>query len=1046
MRGLPNILDGLRRLRTWTLAHKGAGKLRTPLLVTIGCIAVLVLIGRFGLTFVFLSETHRAAIRNAEADVERSARLAETIVNRHLLQVDSALASLPALLKAAAKSGDGSITSERASDLLLSLNFHAYAYRDLMLLTPNGEIWATARPRPRKKPIPIDMSTRSSLKQTTNVFGPFRNTATGEWSLYLAREVQVPGVGPMEAVAEVAVASIYRAMADIADKHGTRIFIERQGGRVVASIPHNEFLIGVPRLRSHPAANPDDVIEARRLTLYSDLAIVMQMDKSLALADWKRDRDNLLVLGMLAGVIVLLIAGGLAAALVHKSRQEAAQKASLAMLEEAVEAMSDGFVMWDQNDRLVACNTSYRKIYEKSAPFIKPGATFEEVVRSGALAGQYPQAGDDIEEFVRGVVEWHANTRGSYERLLPDGRWVLVTEQRTASGGVVGIRADVTKLKQALSELADANERVRDAMTKLQMQNDALRDRDLTLRTQYLLFDTALNNMSHGLLMADPEQRVVVCNSRFRDLFDIPSDARLNGLRLRDVFARHVRSHHEETCVAEIRDRQQELAQGKASGTFVIYMQNGQAIAITQRPTQDGGFVAIYEDVTEQKKAESRIRFLAHHDSLTNLPNRVMFRASLDTMAATLAPGRQEIAILYLDLDRFKDVNDTLGHQTGDALLEIVGLRLRQCLRDSDIVARLGGDEFAVAFVSSDAENGAALLAQRLIDELSKPYAISDHVVSVGVSVGIATVGHGEMDVDTILKCADMALYGAKGKGRGRYCIFEPHMEAELKSRLRSEQDLKAALAQQEFRLVYQPLVDLASERVIGYEALLRWESATRGTVSPAEFIPLAEELNMIGAIGAWCLDEACRTMVALPTDGKLAVNLSPVQLRSDEIVDVVRAALTASGLDPARLELEITESALLEGSEQIIARLHRLHALGVRIVLDDFGTGFSSLNYLRSFPFDKIKIDKVFVGEANSRPDCEAIVQSVVELASRLGMTTTAEGIETKEQLELVRRLGCDEGQGYLFGRPQPILSIVASLEGRGHEVHAEAMKAIAV
>ncbi len=255
------------------------------------------------------------------------------------------------------------------------------------------------------------------------------------------------------------------------------------------------------------------------------------------------------------------------------------------------------------------------------------------------------------------------------------------------------------------------------------MQNDALRDRDLTLRTQYLLFDTALNNMSHGLLMADPEQRVIVCNSRFRDLFDIPSDARLNGLRLRDVFARHVRSHHEETCVAEIRDRQQELAQGKASGTFVIYMQNGQAIAITQRPTQDGGFVAIYEDVTEQKKAESRIRFLAHHDSLTNLPNRVMFRASLDTMAATLAPGRQEIAILYLDLDRFKDVNDTLGHQTGDALLEIVGLRLRQCLRDSDIVARLGGDEFAVAFVSSDAENGAALLAQRLIDELSKPYA-----------------------------------------------------------------------------------------------------------------------------------------------------------------------------------------------------------------------------------------------------------------------------------------------------------------------------------
>ncbi|MDX2205702.1 MAG: EAL domain-containing protein [Hyphomicrobiaceae bacterium] len=1031
MQSLSNIEHRLRRLRTAVTGTATGLDLRTYLTIAIACAVVMLMFTRIGGAFLFLHESRNTALRNAQAEIERSTRLAAANLNRQILQVDSALASLPALLSVDAAPADAAQLQARAARVLLGLNFQASANRDLMLISKSGEVWAAARPRARRRPPPIDLAALQPEKGAMRIAGPVRSPATGEWSIFLARQVHVAGAGDMHAIAEVAVSAITTPLAEIADKHGYRIFIERDDGRVVASIPHDEALIGATRHR--PAAGADGAapIEAERHTLYPDLHLVMQVDTQAALVDWVRDRDKLFLWAGLTGLVAILISVGLLAVLLARARKDAAQNQALSMLEDAVEAMPDGFVMWDGEDRLVACNSSYRQLYKNSASFIKTGATFEEVIRGGVAAGQYPQAGSDTEGFVRGLVEWHRAAQGSFERLLPDGRWILVTERRTKSGGTVGIRTDITRLKQTLNELAEANARVRETMSSLQLHNEALRDRDHTLRTQYQLFDTALNNMSHGLLMVDPQQRVIVCNRRFRDIFNLAPDARLNGMNVHEAIARQCKDF-DQASITEIKRRQDKLSAARENGTFVVHTQNGHAIAITQRPTLDGGFVAIYEDVTEQTRAESRIRYLAHHDSLTTLPNRVMFRANLEGMIASLAPGRQKLALLYLDLDRFKDVNDTLGHQTGDALLEVVGQRLRNCLREGDAVARLGGDEFAVALVSDNAEGAAAALAERVIEQLSRPYGLARQVVTVGVSVGIAIVGEPDIDVDTALKCADMALYRAKDNGRGQFCIFEPEMEAELRSRLMIEHDLKQALANGEFRLAYQPLIDLSEGRIIGHEALLRWDCTARGTIPPAEFIPLAEEMDIIGDIGAWCLEEACRNLAVWQGDTKIAVNLSPVQLRDDDIVEAVRSALATSGLDPGRLELEITESALLEDSEQIVARLHRLHALGVRIVLDDFGTGFSSLNYLRCFPFDKIKIDKVFVTEATTRPDCEAIVRSVVELAGRLGMATTAEGIETPEQLDLVRRLGCDVGQGYLFGKPVSIFAALAGLEAQ--------------
>lgn len=423
----------------------------------------------------------------------------------------------------------------------------------------------------------------------------------------------------------------------------------------------------------------------------------------------------------------------------------------------------------------------------------------------------------------------------------------------------------------------------------------------------------------------------------------------------------------------------------------------------------------------ELRTQHARMSFMAHHDALTGLANRLLFHERLKEALEQRQQRGDEAALLCLDLDHFKQVNDTLGHPAGDALLTAVAKRLLACVRESDVVARLGGDEFAILQRDAGQPERAGALAQRVIETLSAPYDLGDDRIVVGASVGIVIATPEISSADLLLRSADIALYRAKGSGRGTFCFFEEVMNEQVQARREVELDLREALGRSEFEVFYQPVFNLNAKRVVGFEALLRWRHAKRGLVSPSEFIPIAEELGLIVAIGEWVMAQACKEAVNWPDDVKVAVNLSPVQFRSVGLVDAVQRALEGSGLAAQRLELEITESALLEGSEAVLSTLHQLRALGLRTALDDFGTGYSSLSYLRSFPFDKLKIDQSFVREMTSNPDCMAIVIAVLSLAHDLGMTTTAEGVETEEQLELLRRTGCTEVQGFLFDRPRP-------------------------
>jgi diguanylate cyclase (GGDEF)-like protein len=477
-----------------------------------------------------------------------------------------------------------------------------------------------------------------------------------------------------------------------------------------------------------------------------------------------------------------------------------------------------------------------------------------------------------------------------------------------------------------------------------------------------------------------------------------------------------------------IENRIAAIAEGKAL-YLINELPEGQVIAISHRPMLNGGSVAVHEDITERRKAEARIAHMAHHDALTELPNRISFRQEMDKTLTRIERG-ETLAVLCIDLDHFKPVNDTLGHPMGDALLQAVSGRLRAFVRPTDIVARLGGDEFAIVQMSVDQPVGATSLAARLIHEISEPYVVQGHQIVIGASVGIAVAPNDGTDPDRLLKNADLALYRAKEDGRGTYRFFEADMDAKMQARRGLELELRKALALGEFEVFYQPLINLETNRVSGCEALLRWRSPGRGLVPPGEFIPLAEEIGLINAIGAWVLKQACTEAAGWPEQIKVAVNLSPVQFKRGTVVLDVIAALGASGLPAHRLELEITETVLLQDTEATLSILNQLRALGAHISMDDFGTGYSSLSYLRKFPFDKIKIDQSFIRDLSDQPDSIAIVRAIAGLGSTLGIATTAEGVETDEQLEKVRAEGCTEVQGYLFGVPKPANELGALLQ----------------
>jgi diguanylate cyclase (GGDEF)-like protein len=557
-------------------------------------------------------------------------------------------------------------------------------------------------------------------------------------------------------------------------------------------------------------------------------------------------------------------------------------------------------------------------------------------------------------------------------------------------------------------------------------------------RKQYERFNAAVNNMPLGFCMVDDEQRLVATNERFGEIYRLPPDMILPGTPLRTSLEyRAANGHFGDDIGPDFVEQRLAAAREPVPWHITRETRDGRTISVLHQPLAGGGSLSTHEDITARRKAEAQIAHMAHHDALTDLPNRVLFRERL--VKALESVDRGKLAVLCIDLDRFKAVNDMLGHPIGDALLRVVGDRLQASARPTDLVARLGGDEFAIVQTGTEQPFGATALATRLIAEIAKPFGLDGHHVEIGASVGISIAPNDGSDPDKLLKNADLALYRAKSDGRDSYRFFEPDMDAKMQLRRKMEIDLRRALTLGEFEVYYQPLITLKTERISGFEALLRWHHPERGMVPPLEFIPVAEEIGLIGQIGAWVLKRACLEAATWPDGIHIAVNLSPAQFKQRAVVLDVVAALGASGLPAHRLELEITESVLMQDTESTIGILDELRNLGVGISMDDFGTGYSSLAYLQKFPFDKIKIDRSFVNDLSKRPQSIAIVRAVAAMSSSLGMKTTAEGVETEEQLQTLKEEGCTEVQGYLFSKPVPAAQAAELLQG------LKAMKAVA-
>ena len=675
-------------------------------------------------------------------------------------------------------------------------------------------------------------------------------------------------------------------------------------------------------------------------------------------------------------------------------------------LREAIDILPQGIVFLDADGRYILWNKKYSEIYSRSSDLFQPGARLQDTIRIGVARGDYPEAIGREEQWIAERLTRLYQPGERHEQVLADGRCILIEERLTEDGGIIGLRVDITELKQ----------------------------REASFR---LLFDS---NPIPMIVCALDDERILGVNGAAVEHYGY-SRAEFEKLTIRSVQA-----FESEPPWAGERSSDEQAARTwkhvRADGTLID-------LAIYSRHLLYGDQPAVLlalMDITERKRAEARLAFMAQHDGLTGLPNRNLLRQNMDEILQHTRRSSDKAAVLVLGLDNFKAVNDTLGHGIGDKLLRAVAKRLRSTLREVDTLARLNSDEFAIVQSGLTRPEDAVLLARRLLEAIGDPYLFDGHSIVIGASIGIAMAPGDGDESEKLLKNADMALSRAKNDSRGTFSFFEAGMDARAQSRRKIESDLRDAIQNDVLRPYYQPLIDLSTGRITGFEALVRWPDPERGMISPAEFIPVAEETGLINGLGGLMLRRACADAALWPEDVRVAVNLSPLQFRTGNLLSIVMDALKQSGLPARRLELEITETLLLEKSSQVLATLHALRALGVRISMDDFGTGYSSLSYLRSFPFDKIKIDQSFVRDLAANRDAQAIVRSIISLGIGLGVTITAEGVETEAELSWLRAEGCHEGQGFLFSKARPNAEVVGLLKAAQSGITADMGKSAAL
>jgi diguanylate cyclase (GGDEF)-like protein/PAS domain S-box-containing protein len=661
-------------------------------------------------------------------------------------------------------------------------------------------------------------------------------------------------------------------------------------------------------------------------------------------------------------------------------RAEATNK----QLREAIDMLPQGVVVLDREGRYVLWNQQYASIYKKSADLFEIGVRLEDTLRIGVSRGDYPEAEGREEQWIADRIAKLYQPKERHEQWISDGRCILIDERLTSDGGVVGLRVDISELKE------------REASFRMLFEANPVPMFVARKEDMVILSANAAALQHYGFRTEDLSTKT---------LFDLhhPDDHRylesLYGGKADDFAGRtwrHLKSDHTSIDVA-------------------VY-----SSSITQGHVPAILFAAI--DITERKAAEAKVAYLAHHDALTGLANRVSLRERLEDLLTSRKRTGADVAVLCIDLDNFKIINDSMGHAAGDSLLEQLAKRVQDELRADDIAARLGGDEFAVVLANASHAVEVSSVAQRIIDVLREPFEIADQSINISASVGIALCPSDGDTAETLLKNADLALYQAKEDGKGCFRYFEAEMNFRVMARRKIESELHQAFLNGVLEIHYQPLVSLSSGEVSGFEALLRWPHPERGYIPPSEFIPIAEECGLIAPITDFVLNRACQDATTWPKKARLAVNISPQRFRIGSVFHSVSEALKSSGLEAERLELEITEALLLENSESVLTILHAIRSLGVRISMDDFGTGYSSLSYLRMFPFDKIKIDGSFVRGIGSGNESQAIIRAIMGLGSSLGMTITAEGIETETEQEFLRAVGCDEGQGFLYSKARPV------------------------
>jgi diguanylate cyclase (GGDEF)-like protein/PAS domain S-box-containing protein len=1012
IRGLMSRAAAIRRDRTATI--------RGPVLWLALCGGLLVAAIFIG-TIMMVGEFRERALDNSERELQNTVLLltrhfeqqfedSETIATDVISQLRISGIASPEVFRER-------MSSPQTHEILRSKTAGLSYLGDISILDSRGDLitWSRALPAPALsisdrayfKTFKSDPASESVLAEAviSHLNGKLNSVIAhrlnGENGVFLG--VMTRRIDP---------ANYEKFFASVAIGMGAAISMFHTDGTLLARYPHADQMIGqkfatAPLLQrvlsqggqqtlrvQSPVDQMDRLGSAARLNRFP-IVVIATNTVSAALADWRAQTRFLVTAATLAALVIALILFLIIRQMTRQNR-EAQQRleSEKRQLDTALNNMIQGLVLYDASARVVTFNRRYVDMYKLSTEIVKPGCHFQELMQHRKDTGSFD---GDVNEFCSAIMRNIAQGRIDRTAMqCADGRSYLAISKPLAHGGWVATMEDITERRNLEQE----------------------RDRN------YAFLHEIIDHIPSQITVKDMlDRRYVLVNRVAEAQFGVARDI-IIGKTAFDLFpktaAEMVTADDDQLQSADSFFRDEHPWRSQAMGRRYL---TSKRIGIRDSAGAPRYIINVVDDVTERRRADEKIAHLAHYDALTDLPNRVLFREQIERELRKAVKG-EKFALLYIDIDEFKSINDSLGHHVGDELLKTIAARIKDCIKPTDLIARLGGDEFAVIQTAVGSVADAIEFVTRIHDAIRQPCQCLGHHLSTDASIGIALAPQDGTELDQLIKNADLAMYAAKAEGRRTHRFFEPAMDARAKARLSMEQDLRQAMVDGGFEIHYQPLLDLRSNGVTGCEALLRWRHPERGMVSPAEFIPLAEDTGLINELGDWVLQTACAEAATWPHHIRLAVNVSPIQLKNQTLALRIAGALAASGLTPSRLEIEITEAVLIHDDETALAILHQLRAIGVRIALDDFGTGFSSLSYLKRFPFDKIKIDRCFVSDIEVDGSA-AIVQAVVNIAAARNMTTTAEGVETEQQREILRKLGCTEMQGYLFSAAKPALEV---------------------